>query len=137
MNNTAILLMNYIYNPDGFDWMNFQVSKSNPYTYHHIVEKRNGGKKTIENGAILTRDAHDLLNTFERYCPDEYDELQEVFKRINASGEPPTPEIMMEIDLIIYKGLFTNQSNYIKRKTLYKYRMEYLKSRKLLRKTLQ
>lgn len=134
--NTAIVIMNYIYNPDGFDWMNFKVTKDNPYTYHHIIEKKHGGKKTVENGAILTFDAHSLLNLLDRYCPVEYEALQNIFRRINASNEPPTSEMMQEIDLILYQVLFTHKSDLIKKKLLYKYRKEYLESRKELSKCL-
>ena len=36
-------------------------------TYHHILEKRRGGKRTLQNGAILMRVAHDYLNYLDRY----------------------------------------------------------------------
>ena len=32
------IVMGYIYNPSGFDWMNFKITKDNPLTYHHITE---------------------------------------------------------------------------------------------------
>ena len=135
--NGALVIMGYIYNPDGFDWMNFKVSKDNPYTFHHILEKRNGGGKTIENGAPLTLDAHTLLNMLERYCPSLYEELQNIFKRIIANGEPPTNDMIKEIDLIIYRALFTTESMGIKESNLIKYRTKYLEGRKELKKCLE
>ena len=35
----------------------------NPLTYHHIIEKSNGGETTVNNGAILCRKCHDWFNT--------------------------------------------------------------------------
>lgn len=36
-----------IYKPNGIDWMQYKLAKNNPYTFHHIKEKRNGGKYEI------------------------------------------------------------------------------------------
>ena len=137
MKDTTLLLMNYIYNPDGYDWMNFKEVKGNLFTYHHIKERRNGGHKTIDNGAILTHKAHDLLNMLEVRCPDIYNELQSIFKRINASHLPPTNDIIKEIDLILYRVLFTTEGKDIKQNKVLKLRKEYLKCRKDLRNCLE
>ena len=32
-----------IYKPKGVDWMNFVLKRKNPYTFHHIIPKSNGG----------------------------------------------------------------------------------------------
>lgn len=98
-----------IFQPDGFDWMNFALSKKNPYTYHHIVESLNGGKKSIDNGAILTKRAHRLLHKLQVYCPDAYNDLQDVFRRINDSKQPVTQEFVDEIDNILKKILITKE----------------------------
>ncbi len=137
MKDTTLLLMNYIYNPDGYDWMNFKERQGNLYTYHHIQERRNGGHKTVENGAILTHRAHDLLNMIEVRCPKIYDQLQEVFRRINASNEPPTNDDIKEIDLILYRVLFTTEGKDIKQSKILRLRKEYIKCRKGLRNNLE
>jgi hypothetical protein len=93
----VLRIMIDIYQPEGTDWMNFALSKSNPYTFHHIVEKSKGGEKIIDNGAILTRKAHTFLHTLENVCPDAYRDLQNVFVKINASKKPVTEEIVGEI----------------------------------------
>lgn len=98
-----------IFKPDGFDWMNFALSKKNPYTYHHITESLNGGQKTIDNGAILTKRAHRLLHKLQVYCPDAYNDLQDVFRKINDSKEPVTQEFVDEIDEILKKVLITKE----------------------------
>ena len=135
--NGALIIMGYIYNPSGFDWMNFKLTDKNPYTFHHIVEKRNGGDKSIENGAILTNYAHQLLNVFDYFCPEAYNDLQNVFTRINTSGEPPTNDIVKEVDQILYKALMTDEYKYKKEISLSKYRDMYLEGRKELKKCLE
>lgn len=32
-----------------------QMKKMKQLTFHHILEKRNGGKDTVDNGALLSR----------------------------------------------------------------------------------
>ena len=98
-----------IFQPDGFDWMNFTLSKSNPYTYHHILERNNGGERSVDNGAILTKKAHRFLNLLQMVYPDAYDDLQDVFRRINASKQPMVQEYIDEIDEILRKVLITKE----------------------------
>ncbi len=108
MKHTLQVLI-HIFKPEGYDWMNFATTKKNPYTYHHIVENENGGEKSIENGAILTKKAHSFLHFLQWYYPDAYNDLQNVFARINASGEPVTQEYVNEIDKILEKVLVTKE----------------------------
>ena len=51
-----------IYKPLNEDWMGFKLKRNNPYTFHHIKEKRHGGRYEIQNGALLTREGHQFLN---------------------------------------------------------------------------
>ena len=138
MNRTlnTIITMGYIYNPDGFDWMNFKISKNNPPTYHHIKERRSGGKLTIENGAILSNFAHQLLNILDRFCKKAYNDLQNVFIKINNSNLPPTNEMVKEIDEILYKLFFTNEYEFDGYINISQYCDMYLESRKELKKCL-
>ena len=39
-----------------------QMKKMKQLTYHHIVEKRNGGRATVENGALLSAENHQWFN---------------------------------------------------------------------------
>ena len=119
----------------------------NPYTYHHIIEERSGGHTTIENGAILTESAHNLLNVLDCFCYKAYDDLQKEFRKINGSGLPPTNEIMKEIDAILYKVFFTDEyrfnrdismDKYCKlRFNMNRYREMYEESRKELKMCLK
>lgn len=92
-----------IYKPMGIDWMNYALTKSNKYTYHHIIEKKNGGKIDVNNGAILTIYSHRFLHFLEKMCPDAYNDLQCLFSKINATKAPMTDEDINEVNNIIYK----------------------------------
>ena len=100
VNNLKIMVKKY--KPNGIDWMNFILTRKNPYTFHHIIPKSNGGEDVLENGAILTRRAHDLIHILEYACPCAYQDLQDVFTEINFSKKPPTYEILNKIDDILY-----------------------------------
>ncbi len=139
----TLILMEYIFNPDGFDWLNIEVKKDNKYTYHHIVERKNGGDDSIENGAILTEIAHRFLNVLEQFCPEAYDDLQNIFIKINNSQMPPTKEIVREIDEIMYEIFYGTRYNFsefdlpMNSWRLYiEARGAYLSSRKKLKKCL-
>lgn len=85
-------------------WMAYKLDKKNPYTYHHIREARNGGKVTIDNGAILTRFAHDDLNSLEKCAPYLYRELNTMFKELNGTRKPPTKEYFKEVNGILLRA---------------------------------
>lgn len=96
-----------IYEPNGRDWMGYTMTEENPYTYHHILEKRNGGPVTVENGALLTKEAHSDLNELDQYCPEAYEEYQAIFRYINESNCPITEEMyeyIEELALDIFIG---------------------------------
>lgn len=104
-----------IYQPDEVDWMGFYRVKGNPYTFHHIREKCNKGKNEINNGAILTKNAHRLLNILEKDYPDAYRDYQNLFKRINESKAPLTDDFKEDIygmllDLFYYQ-IYGNTEN--------------------------
>ena len=96
-----------LYKPNGIDWMNFLLTKKNPFTYHHITPRSEGGEETIENGAILTRRAHDLLHMLEYACPDAFNDIQNVFRKIHLDEEN-IMDYLDEIDDILY-NVFTGQ----------------------------
>ena len=53
--NQVLNLMLMIYQPkNDLDWMGYKMTKSNRYTFHHIKEKRDGGKDEIKNGSNRT-----------------------------------------------------------------------------------
>ena len=133
----VLRIMVDIFQPEGIDWMNFGLSRDNPYTYHHIVERSKGGDKSIDNGAILTRKAHNFLHTLEKVCPDAYNDLQNVFTKINESKKPVLDEYIREIDEILYKVLVSHEYEFTSEMDLSNYNGLYFEGRKRIKKCLK
>ena len=100
--NSVLERMKIIFKTTDLDWMGYKVSRDNPFNFHHIREKRYGGKETIDNGAILSRRAHDHLHFLELYIPEAYDDWQRFFRYLNAKKEPLTEEDYEIIKKITY-----------------------------------
>ena len=133
----VLRIMIDIFQPEGVDWMNFALAKNNPYNFHHIVERRNGGEKSIDNGAILTRKAHTFLHMLENICPEAYQDLQEVFIRINGTKRPVTQDIVNEVDRILHNLLIGEKYDLPPDVDLSPYCTQYFKGKKRLRKSLK
>ena len=86
----VIYKMLKIYIPDSnLDWMNYKLVKEN-ISFHHIKKKAEGGKKDINNGALLMPVAHQYLHLIETLDIDTYLELNEILKDINMQKHEPT-----------------------------------------------
>ena len=94
---TIIDFMKEIYNTQYKDWMGFKITKENPLTYHHIIKEEDGGNKTLDNGALLTKLAHSYLHMIEIYDESLYIMLNTILKRINDSKTKPTKDDYYEI----------------------------------------
>lgn len=82
-----------IYQPlSNLDWLNYKITRLDDLTYHHIVKKSYGGKKTIENGALLIPLAHQYLHLIECVDIDTYIAINKMFGIINRQREEPTKE---------------------------------------------
>ena len=83
-NENQILLQSLldIYKPDGFDWLNYQITKQNILTLHHIVKDANGGTLKIENSALLTKKSHRALHICESKDYILYSEINVFFEEI-------------------------------------------------------
>lgn len=97
----CIEVMITIYNPNGIDWMGYHLTDTNPYTFHHIIKDCNDGPTSVNNGAILTCNAHKKLNKLEYKVPEAYDDLNYLFRVLNASKMPPTEEHFVEVGKIL------------------------------------
>lgn len=84
-------------------WMGYKVSDRNPYTFHHIKKDCNGGRRNLENGALLSIYAHKDLNEIERKLKQYYIELNKLFRMLNDTKAPPTMEYYIEINRILKK----------------------------------
>lgn len=84
--------MLHIYKPvSNLDWMNYKLVK-NQVTYHHILKREDGGKKEIENGALLMPVAHQYLHLIECKDLETYHTLNKLFKIINNQMAEPNKE---------------------------------------------
>lgn len=99
----VLFMMIVAYSENGRDWMNYKVHDKNPYTYHHIVKKEDKGKETIENGAILTKQAHSYLHLIEKYDILIYQSINNILKEINEQKHQPTKKQLDRIELLLTK----------------------------------
>ena len=84
-------------------WLNYDITKHNPITFHHILEVRNGGKDLWENGALITENAHKYLNFLDYEYHKIYEELNYNFKELNRTYAPPTDNYYEEIGKVLRK----------------------------------
>lgn len=90
-----------IYKPMSLDWLNFKITRENPITYHHIDKREHGGKKTIDNGALLTRTSHQYLHLIESKEDKLYYAINQLLKLINKQKTPPTQEQRQMMDFLL------------------------------------
>lgn len=90
-----------IYKPfSQMDWLNYKLKKDD-ITFHHIKKKEDGGKKSIDNGAILMPNSHSYLHLIECLDIETYILLNEIFKEVNGQMREPTMEQRLLIDKIL------------------------------------
>jgi len=90
INEKQIILkeMIKIYKPTTLDWMSYFITKKNFLTYHHIKPECKGGKITLENGALITKNAHRDLNKIEELDYALFEDWNELFSFIVESKAP-------------------------------------------------
>lgn len=87
----------------GVDWMDYKIVRTSDLTFHHIKEARNGGKRVLENGAILVKASHQYLNYLDRYYHKHYNDLNYLFKQLNMTMQPPTQDYYDEVHHVLKK----------------------------------
>lgn len=71
----------------GYDFMGYTLQKGDIYTFHHlIIPKRNGGKETRDNGAILCTTPHEYLHLIESKDLDMFCYLTSEMIDMNIQG---------------------------------------------------
>jgi arginyl-tRNA synthetase len=66
------------------DLMGYPINKA---TYHHILAEEDGGKKTVENGAILDKISHQYLdNVIKQNSKKHHKEINKLFMILNKNG---------------------------------------------------
>lgn len=61
-----------------------QRKRMKQLTYHHIRERKNGGKATVENGALLSAENHEWFN---KQSKEAQRQMNEVFQQYKQSVE--------------------------------------------------
>ena len=98
MDNILKTLIN-IYNMKEIDWLGYKLEDR--FSYHHIIKKCDGGKRTFNNGAVLFQTSHSYLHTIENYDIEKYIYLNKILKDINTQRYMPTKEQLKQIDFIL------------------------------------
>ena len=88
-----LIQMLEIYKPvSGLDWMNYKLVRKD-ITFHHIIKRSSGGRRDIDNGALLMGNtAHPYLHIIEYKDIETYNALNKIFKFINQQKHEPTTE---------------------------------------------
>jgi hypothetical protein len=111
MDKTRIEMLE-IYKPiSGLDWLNYKLVKDK-VTFHHIKKRDNGGKKTIENGALLMPIAHQYLHLIESKDMNIYIGINKIFEYINQQQYEPTAEQRQMLEYLLLQ--FENQHRFDK-----------------------
>lgn len=82
------------------DWMGYDNLER--YSFHHLTKKSDGGKKIIDNGAILHQNSsHPYLHTIEYYDLDKYIFINNILRQINEQRYKPTKEQLLQIRYVL------------------------------------
>ncbi len=84
-----------------------QYKRMKELTYHHIREKRHGGKATIENGALLSVENHEWFNKQSDKAQRQMNELFQEYKRLVDIG------IIVNGQTLVEKSIEIDMSNFI------------------------
>lgn len=108
-----------------------QMKRMKQLTYHHILEKRNGGKATVENGAILSAENHEWFN---KQTPEKQAELNRKFQEYKQCTVEYVDKLNtgIEIRAMVFEPQQLFRENKVKqeKKTRKKERQELQKIRK-------
>ena len=98
-------------------WINelWIPTKKDVITFHHILERRNGGKAEWDNGALISHFAHQYLNYLDNEQHKLYKELNGMFYDLNRTYKPPTPEYYEEVNRVLVRSRKHEKSNSFKK----------------------
>ena len=96
-----IKLMVKIYKTYEVDWMCDDIKNIEFLTKHHIIKREDGGPNDISNYALLTPRSHQLLHYLEENNYSAYCALNDLFRELNFSVEPPTAEYYEKVRKIL------------------------------------
>lgn len=74
-----------------------QMRRMRRLTYHHIKMKKDGGKATVENGALLSAENHAWLHKQPKSVQDEINKKFQEYKKCRIVYEDFEPPIEIRI----------------------------------------
>ena len=112
-----------------------QKEKMKQLTYHHIVEKRNNGKATVENGALLSAENHAWFNKQSPQAQAHMNAMFQEYKRqatlgvavvVPAVGIKQTKKIKFDLEDCIEINLEDNYDRAKEQRLMQEIRQEYV-----------
>lgn len=112
-----------------------QKEKMKQLTYHHILEKRNNGKATVENGALLSAENHAWFNKQSQQAQAQMNQIFQEYKRqvnvgvavvVPAKGIVETKKIKCDFDDCIEIKLEDNYDRAETQRLIQDIRQEYV-----------
>lgn len=88
----------------GFDFMGYMLQEGDIYTYHHnIIARREGGRASIQNGAILCgKSSHPYLHVIESIDPLIFSLITSEMIDENIKGYLDKENLKNIRDLLLY-----------------------------------
>lgn len=77
-----------------------QMKRMKELTYHHILERRNGGKSTVENGALLSAENHAWFHRQPYKSQKKMNAIFQEYKRCKIEFTDDIPEINIRYAII-------------------------------------
>ena len=90
-----------IYKTKERDWLGYKIYRNIPLTRHHIFKRVYGGANDISNYALLIEKSHEDLHRIEKIDLQAYNELNNLFRQLNESMQPPNEEYYQNIGKIL------------------------------------
>lgn len=112
-----------------------QKEKMKQLTYHHIVEKRNNGKATVENGALLSAENHAWFNKQSPQAQAQMNAMFQEYKRqatlgvavvVPAEGIVETKKIKCDLEDCIEIKLENNYDRAKEQRLIQEIRQEFV-----------
>ena len=112
-----------------------QKERMKQLTYHHILEKHNGGKATVENGALLSAENHAWFNKQSQQAQAQMNQIFQEYKRqvnvgvavvVPAVGIKQTNKIKLDLDDCIEIKLEDNYDRAKEQRLMQDIRQEFV-----------
>lgn len=99
--NKDVKIMLKIYKTKDRDWLGYKIYRNTPLTRHHIFKRVYGGPDNVTNYALLIEKSHQDLHKIEKVDLQAYNELNNLFRELNNSMQPPTEEYYNNIHKVL------------------------------------